>query len=203
MSEDVEFDPKDTREALDRVEEGLEREIERTRAPRWIAWVALTTAIFSVIAAISALEAASYSNQSLTESNRAVLYQAQASDQWAYYQAKGIKSNVRQAGADLLAVSHAPEQQVTAYRTEAKRAQTEQAEISKKATELEKQSQEARLVADRFEKVHQRFAYAVTLLQVAIALASVAALTRQRPVWVAGLVAGVGGLGFFGSGFVP
>ena len=49
--------------------------------------VALTAALLSVLAAITALFASHYANEAMIE-------QIQASDQWSFYQAKGIKSVV-------------------------------------------------------------------------------------------------------------
>ena len=48
---------------------------------------------------------------------------------------------------------------------------------------------------------HHHFAYAVAFFQVAIALGAVAALTRRNVVWVASVVLGLAGLGFFARSF--
>jgi hypothetical protein len=45
--------------------------------------------------------------------------------------------------------------------------------------------------------IHHKFAYAVALIQVAIALSAVAALTRIKPVWAISLVAGAIGIVMF------
>jgi len=60
---------------------------ERTRESqeKWILMVALTAAILAVFAAINALLAGHYANEAMIE-------QLKASDQWAYYQAKGINT---------------------------------------------------------------------------------------------------------------
>jgi len=64
-------------------------------AERWILMVALTAALLAVLAAITALLAGHYANEAMIE-------QIQASDQWSYYQAKGIKSAVLESKIDLL-----------------------------------------------------------------------------------------------------
>jgi hypothetical protein len=57
----------------------------------WLRYLALSTALIAVIAALSSLQSGTYANQSLLEKNNAILAQSQASDQWNFYQAKGIK----------------------------------------------------------------------------------------------------------------
>ena len=52
---------------------------------KWISWVALSTAVLAVLAAIAGLLSGKHANE-------AVMSQIQASDQWNYYQAKSIKA---------------------------------------------------------------------------------------------------------------
>jgi len=59
--------------------------------------IALTTALFAALAAVSALRASGTVNEALVLKTDATRLQAEASDQWAAYQAKGIKSAVQQA----------------------------------------------------------------------------------------------------------
>src|SRR5438093_5443939 len=61
---------------------------------RWISWVALSTAILAVLAAIAGLLSGQHANE-------AMMSQIEASDQWAYYQAKGIKAAVLDAKMTL------------------------------------------------------------------------------------------------------
>jgi len=63
--------------------------------------VALTTAIFAAVAALSALQAGHTVNEALALKMDAARYETAASDQWAFYQAKGIKGAVAQAGASV------------------------------------------------------------------------------------------------------
>src|SRR3954449_3128283 len=61
---------------------------------RWVSWVALSTAILAVFAAITGLLSGKHANE-------AMMSQIEASDQWAYYQAKGIKAAVLDAKMTL------------------------------------------------------------------------------------------------------
>jgi hypothetical protein len=58
--------------------------------PAWISWVALSTAILAVLAAIASLLSGEHANE-------AMLSQIEASSQWNYYQAKSIKAAVLDA----------------------------------------------------------------------------------------------------------
>src|SRR6478672_2474172 len=60
----------------------------------WISWVALSTAILAALAAIAALLSGRHVNE-------AMMNQIEASDQWNYYQAKGIKAAVLDAKMSL------------------------------------------------------------------------------------------------------
>ena len=57
-----------------------------TKPDRFMTWIALTTAIMAVFAAITTLYVGKYSS-------RAVLYQGEETDMWAYFQAKSIKQH--------------------------------------------------------------------------------------------------------------
>src|SRR5438132_13946082 len=59
--------------------------------------IALTTALLAAFGAVAALRAGGTVNEALVLKTEAGRLQAEASDQWAYYQAKGIKANVQEA----------------------------------------------------------------------------------------------------------
>src|ERR1700739_1479563 len=61
---------------------------------KWISWVALSTALLAVLAAIAGLLSGKHANE-------AMMSQIQAADHWAYYQAKGIKAAVLDAKMSL------------------------------------------------------------------------------------------------------
>src|SRR5438552_17700676 len=126
--------PEDDLETND-LKEQLDKSAEDVRGG-WLTYLALTTAIIAVLAAIASLESGTYSNIAPLEKNEAVLLQAKASDQWAYYHPKGVKRNISSAKADELQSLHA--QTSAAARQKADRYGTEQDEIIKAAKELEK-----------------------------------------------------------------
>jgi hypothetical protein len=190
----------ETAELKERIEEGVERAFEEGGGPSWTLYLSLSTAIIAVFAAIASLQSGANSNDAILEKNEAVLSQSKESDQWSYYQAKGVKAAVANAEADLLGASNA--ELMTKRRAEAQRYKSEQDEIERIAHELEKKVEENNLRAERFLERHHRFALSVTLFQVAIALSAIAALTRRKVLWWVGLAAGAFGVAMFVRGFL-
>jgi hypothetical protein len=145
--------------------------------PSWVSQVALSAAMVAVLAAISAMLAGHNANEAMLE-------QMQATDEWGYFQAKGIKAAVLESKMDLLtALAKEPREEdkkkVEEYRKEQK-------EIEEKAHHEEKSSKEhmAR---------HGVQARAVTASQVAIALSAISVLSRKKWIWYGSLL--MGGLG--------
>jgi hypothetical protein len=190
----------ETTEFKEKLEEATERAVEESeQRARWIVYLSFSTALIAVLAAISALESGTYSNQALLQKNEALLAQSKAADQWAYYQAKSVKGTIYASQAAAMQGSN-PELAARAQK-EAERYAVEEEEISKTAKELEKQVNEDTEHSSESMEHHHRFAYAVTMFQISIALAAVAALSRQKSVWFAGLLVAVIGLVYFVDGF--
>jgi hypothetical protein len=165
--------------------EGLHEEVhhqaEHGGAP-WVSWVALSTAILAVLAAITGL-------LSGANANEAMMSQIEASDQWAYYQAKGIKAAVLDAKMTL---TNAPTEQ---DREKAAKYQEEQGEIQKEARAKEGDAKQ------HFHR-HEVFARGVTMFQVAIAIAAISALTKRPRYWLLSLIVGGIGCVFLALGFL-
>ena len=171
------------------------------RAP-WLQWLALSTALFAVLAAIASLKSGQLANESLLRMNEATLKQAQASDAWSYYQAKGIKQVTREAEVDVLNAARAPADAITRVRTEVDRYKSEQEDIQKEARRLEQEQKELADKSRQDLERHHRFAYAVTVLQVAIGLSAIAALVERRSIWFVALLGGLAGVGLLAYSIV-
>ena len=157
--------------------------------------IALTTAIWAALGAVAALRAGGTVNEALVLKTEAGRLQAEASDQWAYYQAKGIKSSVQETSrAVYLAAGKTPpdsvEQTIQRYAAEQKA-------IEQAARDKEHERDEKSKEADRLLAHHHQFANSVAFIQVAIALGAVGALTRYRLIWFASMLLGVAGAGIF------
>jgi hypothetical protein len=165
----------------------------------WLNYLALTTVIFAVCATLSTLKGGGFST-------RAVMSQSQASDQWAYYQAKSIKGYVYElqkekfeldlkAGKGMsrtLAADY--EKRIGAYKEKIDRYEKEKEEIKKKAEDLEKRR-------DDSQQHSGAFGLAAMFLQIAILLSSIAALMKKKLFWFIGMGAGCFGLLYFFNGF--
>jgi len=158
--------------------------------------IALTTALFAALAAIAALRAGATVNEALVLKTEAARLQSEASDQWAYYQAKGIKAAVAGASRNAyLAIAKEPPPE---FGEKEKRYVAEQGDIQKEARKKEKERDEKSKEADELLHHHHGFANAVALFQVSIALGAVAALTRIRAVWWGSLLFGGAAILLFG-----
>lgn len=182
--------PEESEVDLDKVREAIDEELEREGGSLLRA-IALTTALLAAIAAIASLLAGSSVNEALVLKSEATQLQAQASDQWAYYQAKGVKGAVAATAATYLAQSR--RSAADSFSALATRYAKEQDTIAAQARALERVRDERSREASALLARHEVYAYAVALLQVAIALGAVAALTRRRSIWILSAIGGVAG----------
>jgi hypothetical protein len=191
MPEEIEIDTDNLRESID-------QEIER-QTGGLLRTIALTTALFAALAAIASLEAGGTVNEALALKTEATQLQAQASDQWAYYQAKGLKAVVADAQKNIFIALDKPAPADVAANAE--RYLDDQKASREKAEALEHERDAKSEAAEALMHRHHYFADAVALLQVAIALGAIAALTRRRAAWVGSAILGAVGCGLFGWAF--
>ncbi len=186
--------PEGAEVEMDSIQERVNEEVERETSG-FIRVVALTTALLAALAAISSLQAGATVNEALVLKTESTQLQSRASDQWAYYQAKGVKEAVARASATswMAAGKPVPVELTTA----ADKYVVQQAEISTAAKKLETERDAASAEADHLLDRHHGFADAVALFQVAIALGAITALTRSRPVFFGAIALGVAGLVIF------
>ncbi len=188
----------ETQELKENLEEADEKAEEQQRAP-WLTWLSLSTAIIAVMAAIASLESGDHANEAIVLKTDATLTQSAADDAWAFYQAKSVKEDMYRALGPL-----APRPEVAEEWT--KKANEESAQKAEKKTEAEKLVGEVKMADGESRQhlaLHHQFAKSVTIFQVAIALAAIAALARRKALWWVSL--GVGALGavFLMLGFLP
>ena len=176
----------------EKLHEAIHEEMER-EGGGFLRAVALTTALLAALAAVAALRAGATVNEALVLKTEATRLQSEASDQWAYYQAKGVKAAVQEATrASWLAAGKEPPPD---HAERLARYAKEQEAIAEAAREKESERDARSREADHLLHQHHRFASAVAFFQVAIALGAVAALTRSRLVWLGSLGVGLAGLG--------
>jgi Na+/glutamate symporter len=150
--------------------------------------LAVVTAILATVGAIFAyMGGATQANAGLYK-NDAAIKKTEASNQWNYYQAKSSKQNLSELAQEL-----APESRKTFYVDEIRRYKAEKAEIKLAAEKLEAESKAWDDKSAEQMHQHHRWAQATTALQIAIAMAAIALLTKKR--WLEKLVFGVSAIG--------
>ena len=167
----------------ERLKETMEAAEEKKE--RWTLYVALSTAIIAVLAAIAGL----YGNH---HANEAMLEQLKASDKWAYYQSISIKSEIATSTAQVYAALDKPlpkgmDEKMKGY-------EKDKATIKEDA-ETEEKSSEAHM------REHIVLSRSVTIFQVAIAISAIAILTRKKLMWYVSMLLAALGCVFLVMGF--
>ena len=171
---------------------------EPAKKETWLQWVALTTTILAVAAAISSLRASSYST-------KVQIHTTKEANQWAYFQSKSIKEHNFTLARDLLAAIGRLEKQnpalqefvqpkITEFNGELARYDKEKKDIKEDAERL---VQEQEILKNH----NAAFATAVMLLQIAIMLSAVGALIKRQLLWYFGMLMGVAGIAYMLNGF--
>lgn len=163
----------------ERLKETMEAAEEKKE--RWTLHVALSTAIIAVLAAIAGL----YGNHN---ANEAMLDQIKASDQWAYYQSKSIKSEIAGSTSQILSALGKPLPPDNADKIS--KYEKDKADIKALAEEAEKSS-------ESHMRQHIVLSRSVTIFQIAIAISAIAILTRRKLMWYVSM-----GLAILGSAFL-
>ena len=175
-------------------------ELEELKARKFTKRIALITAVYAVLLAITALG----DNKSMKEM---LLKQQEASDQWAYYQAKSIRETLYKIQrsnmeADFLdrGNSMRPEARsrfkarIDRMAAEENRYASEKKDIAREATKTEHER-------DIYKKRDPYFEFAEGLLQISIVMASIAIVSSFPPVFYFSLVIAVLGAFLSFNGF--
>ena len=163
---------------------------------KWLNYVALASGLLAAFAAVVGLFETQATSRTMLAKNEAILLQSKASDQWNFYQAKSIKGHIYEVNAKLFPA------RAEEFGSEAKKYGADKAEIKSKAEELEKKVEEKNEESERFYEQHHRFSFAETFLHIAIALASISALTRKKPLLYLALACGLAGVSFWVRGML-
>jgi hypothetical protein len=155
---------------------------EKERREAWTKYVSMSIVVIAVLAAFASQRAGKYSGM-------VQLNQAQASDQWNFYQAQSIKQHVfEMTRAQLLKTETTPE---TA---------AQQKEFEARIAGYEKKKTDIKSAAEKLEKTRDDAAHkgsqigpAVSCFTIAISIASICLVTKKKPLWIVSLLlAGVG-----------
>ena len=156
-------------------------------------YVAIFTAILASVGAIVSYQGGDTQNQAMLFKNEAVLKKAHASDQWNFYQAKSSKGHLMELAAEI-----APANKREYYKGQIEKYDREKKELKLKAEALEAESEKANEESEHAMHPHHRLAQSMTLIQIAISLASITVLTRKKWLFAVAGVAAAGGLVMWG-----
>lgn len=177
--------PDELQELRENAEAGSEHE---SLAP-----VTVTMAILAVlVAAVSLLGHRAHTEE--------LLHQTEATDQWAYYQAKDIRRHTYELFLDQLSVfalqaSDQVEKVREKYTKEVERYRDEQKDIEAEAKKAQDDVKREGRRADLFD-------LGEVMLEAALVICSITLLTRKRFFWGMGLVLGLLGVAIGAAGFL-
>jgi hypothetical protein len=159
---------------------------EKEKREAWTKYVSLSVVIIAVIASVAAQRSGKYGGM-------VQICQAQASDQWSFYEAQSIKQHLFEvnrpkaaAGADTAGLQKKFDDKIAEY-------EKKKAEIKEKAEALE---------AKRDFAAHMggRLGPASSCFTISIAIASICLMSKKKPLWIVSLIlAGVGMLFWIGA----
>lgn len=150
--------------------------------------IAMFTAVIATVGALFGyMGGATQANAGLYKNNAAIK-KTEASNQWNYYQSKSSKQNLSELALELT-----PSTKKDFYLDEIKRYKAEKADIKAGAEKLEAEAKAWDERSDEQMHQHHRWAQATTVLQVAIAMAAIALLSKKR--WIEWAMYGSGVLG--------
>ena len=162
----------------------------------FVSRVAITVAFLAVMAAASSSLETVEGGLAITASSEAVLKQDQATDAWGEYEADSIKKNLYAVAAQENG-PHADD-----FKTESKAEGDKQGKVKDRAKEFE--ADRDKLVAESAEHEHRhhRLTVSATMIEIGIALSTVAIITKRRAFWAGALLFGLAGLAIGVSAFV-
>ncbi len=157
----------------------------------FIAKVSITIAVLAVLAATAGSMETVEAGRAIANSTEAVLAQDQATDIWSEYQAGSLKKHMYGLAAD------AGGAQAERYRQEAARQEARQGGLRDDARKHEAERDRLNQRSRVHEERHHWLTAASTLVDIGIALSTVAIITRRRGFWLGAVGLGAGGIGLF------
>jgi hypothetical protein len=168
---------------------------------KWLNYLAISTVLIAVCATLSTFKGSGYSN-------KALMSQTKASDQWAFYQAKSMKGYMFQMQKDNFELESEMVSKSKGSEDIRTKFQSKMDEYDKKIKQYEIEKEQISNEAKKFEaekdlfKLHSSaFGIAVIFLQISILLSSISMLAKKRMVWYLSLAVGIIGVFYFCNGF--
>ncbi|MEO8049282.1 MAG: DUF4337 domain-containing protein [Acidobacteriota bacterium] len=162
------------------VDEELREHAEHAKDP-FDRNVALSMAVIGAVMAIVSVSGEIFTTDEL-------LNQQKATDQWAFYQAKDIRRYESDIARDMMAALSAGPAAINKYAANMDRYDKDRSDIQNEAKRFE---EESHVHGARALRTH----IGQVFLEIGIVLASLAILTKRRPMWFAAMLSALAGAG--------
>ena len=171
----------------------IEHAVQHADKDSFAGMIAVMTAILATIGALFSYMGGATQANAVLFKNNAAIKKTEASNQWNYYQAKSSKQNLAELAFVLVIDDKKPQ-----YRSEVERYNKEKGEIKIAADKLEAEAKSWDEQSDAQMHLHHRWAQATTALQVSIAMAAMALLTKRK--WLERVMYGMASVGLLLGG---
>jgi hypothetical protein len=161
---------------------------EKEQREAWTKYTSMSLVFIAVLAAIATQWSGKYSGRVLVGLNDSTFKQAQASDEWSYYQAKSVKQNLFEGLRDVAksptgTAADPATPKDDAFNAKIAKYEAEKKDVMQKAQQLEKERDAARQLATNASQHGGGMGMAISIFQIAIALGSICLVTKKRPLW--------------------
>ena len=150
--------------------------------------LAVITAILATIGAMFSYMGGATQADAALAKNDAAIRKTEASDQWNFYQAKNARQAIAEVALDIV-----PADKRDVYAKNIEKYKADKDPIMAQAKKLEAESAAFDEQSEKLMHQHHRWAAATTFIQISIALAAIALLTKRR--WLEWGTLGVAGVG--------
>ena len=167
--------------ALEAHEHAEHAEHAAHEADPFIGRVSITIAVLAVLAAAAGSLETVEAGGAITSASEAVLKQDQATDNWGFANSKAVRKNLYIIAADEVPAKAGD------YEKARKKAEVDEDKAHEKAVDFEKERDTLLAASRTHEHRHHWLTAAATLLEVGIAICTVAIITRRRSFWFGSL----------------
>jgi len=162
----------------------------------FISRVSITVAILAVMAATAGSLETVEGSRAITQSSEAVLAQDKATDSWNEYQADSLKRHMY----EIASAAGGPKTEE--YRKDINDERESQNKAREKAKDAEQERDASLRNSALHEDRHHWLTGAATLVEIGIALSTVAIITARRPFWFAAMGLGATGTVLFAIAYL-
>ncbi|MGA2867800.1 MAG: DUF4337 domain-containing protein [Verrucomicrobiota bacterium] len=158
---------------------------EKEKRDGWTKYVSLTMVCIAVLAAVATLKGGGFSTRSLKEMNEATFNQAEASDQWSFFEARSIKENLYEIELEHLTAAPVPDAAAMGrIKDKIAKYEKDKADITLLAKKYEAARDDARKAAASAAEHSRQMGLSITFFQIAIALGATCLIVKKKPLWI-------------------